>query len=538
MSRRAVLLILATAVTVLLAAAGFPAGASANISPQVGVVQPTGNAGGSTSTAGILISFNQTGTDAVRDLSVTLPEGLLFNLETNGGACLTATAPTVACQIGSGTATIGGASTPLTLYLEKAPVATELAGIQLVAGPISLLGSLDYHSTTNIGLTTSLDADEQITWNGLPGSPVVSAIDFTLTGMTFPSSCLPSDVVVEADSQQEQLTQRASALFPVTNCLALPYTPSVTTQISRDAGITGVGVQVSMDNAAGDSNTEQLRFKLPPNIQLNPAMAPCFEGVSCVIGTVSASSPLFPPGELSGPLTLSGTLRQPILGMAFAPPVDLQLETVFSPTELFLDQIPDIPMTSFVIEFRGNSLGAVFVGLCYKADWKANFGAWSGEAKGPTTIQTGQSGIPNCYHPPTTPPPGVTGSARLSGAASQSARLSIETSTGRGEPGIVSLAISLPAGLAFDGQTPLTGSVVSLSGAKLANAQIRNGALVVRLRRPSAHTGVILRSPLLVSRSGLTHDLVSRRAPAAHVILRITDSRGHQTRLAVPLKVS
>ena len=548
---RAVALTL-TSLVVALCAAMLPTAASAKLaSLAVAVNQSAGNAAGSTNSVGININFNQTAGDAVKDVYIILPPGLLLNEETDGGACLSVTTPTPACQIGSGTATVGGTATtpgtsvPLALYLVQAPGNTDLAGLELVAGSLQLPGYVSFYSSANVGIEPSFDVSDELTFSGLPASPgQISALDLDLTGLTLPTSCQPADVTVNADTEEVSASPTAvlqpysaTAPFTVTGCLALPFQPTDTAAISRDTGVTDANFEFTVDNPAGSANLQAMKLKLPPNLQLNPAMDPCFEGVPCTVGKVIASSPLFPASQLTGTLTLSGTLRAPTLGIDFPPPVNISLETIFSATELSLHSIPDIPMTSFEIDFTGNSFGAVWIGLCYKALFEAKFDPWSGGAVG---IQKGEVGVGNCVSSKPSDP-AITkpkASASLSGISAGAAILSIEAAKGHNAPGIASLAVSLPHGLSFNDSTPLTRPVLSLTGARLASAHLHRGVLVITFRGAAARSALALRAPLLVASSALAQRSISRAARSSHLIVQVKDSRGHVTKLTVPLVLS
>ena len=136
MFERAVAAVL-TLLAVAAGAAGLPAGASAALAPTL-TVNESGTAAGSTGSVRLAINFNQTAGDAVRNMTIALPPGLLINEEMDNGACLNAGGPTPPCEIGSGTAVIAGVTTPMALYLITPPSPTVNAGAQLVAGTLSI----------------------------------------------------------------------------------------------------------------------------------------------------------------------------------------------------------------------------------------------------------------------------------------------------------------------------------------------------------------------------------------------------------------
>src|SRR4051794_28992016 len=86
-----------------LAAVMAPA-ASASISPTLKLTPSSGSAG-STANLGMDLKFSPTATDSPKDLTLVLPPGLLADATIDSGRCLSATAPTASCQVGTGTVT-------------------------------------------------------------------------------------------------------------------------------------------------------------------------------------------------------------------------------------------------------------------------------------------------------------------------------------------------------------------------------------------------------------------------------------------------
>jgi hypothetical protein len=328
----------------------------------------------------------------------------------------------------------------------------------------------------------------------------------------------------------------ATAPFTVTGCLALLFQPTLTSVVSRDTGNTGANAGFTLVIPTGDSTLESMKIRFPANLQLNPAMDSCFGGVPCAVGTVTASSPLFPASQLTGSVTLGGTVRGPALGISFPPPASIQLHTNFSSAGVAIYAMPDIPISSLKLNITGNSFGAVFVGLCYKALYSARLNPWSGAV---TTIQSGQAQMGNCRtRKSRARVTGPRASASLSGVASGAVNLSIETTKGHGAPDIASLAISLPKGLGFNRTTPLTRRVLSLAGARLASARLEGRELVVRFKGATARSALALRAPLLVASQALRQGAGSLARGVSRLVVSVTDSRLHETKLLVTLSVS
>jgi hypothetical protein len=522
---------------VVLLAIAVPSVASAAAVPSVGITEPGGNAAGSTAPVGVYSTFATTAGDAVKDVTIQLPPGLLVNEQVTGGACLSTPVPTSACEIGSGTMTmlVGTtlATTQTQLYLVSAPGSSDLAGITLVvnASPVSpsytLPGTLSFHSSTSIGIDPSYDVVQDIAFSGLPATTPVTALDLTFNGLTMPSSCQPAVLTVTADSQKDPTAAAFNAPFAVTNCLALPFQPSVITAISRNTGSTSGSVDVTITNPAGDSVMQGAKIRLPPNISINPAMDPCFEGLVCTVGTVAGISPVMPASQLVGTLILGGTLRGPALTVSFPQPTSLQLNPVLGSTSLTFVALPEIPLTSLKLRFLGNSLGGMFTVQCYKTQYTAVLYPRSGNS---ATTSAGKVTVGNCAP---AKGPAVIGEPKAwvsaTGLASGQPSVAIKAKFGRNAPMIKSLSIGLSSGLSLAAAQALSGQSVTVAGAS-ATTHLANGRLIVTFKRPSQGGTVTIRSPLLLESAALRQGVVSQAAIFAVVAVTITDVHGKQTK--------
>jgi hypothetical protein len=122
MTRRVLLAGLAVGLST---AAFAPPIASAAISPSLTLDQSAGTTAGSTVNVGTHLKFAPTGADSPKDLTLSLPAGLLANASIDGGACLDKTAAVAACQVGSGTAT----AAPVVAGIPTVPVAIPISSI-------------------------------------------------------------------------------------------------------------------------------------------------------------------------------------------------------------------------------------------------------------------------------------------------------------------------------------------------------------------------------------------------------------------------
>src|SRR5437763_2636194 len=128
------------AVVAMAAAAAMAPAASASITPSLTLDQSGGTAAGSTVNLGMDLKFAPSGSDSPKDLTLSLPAGLLADASIDGGACLHTSTPMAACQVGTGTATAAPVvlgipglpiSLPITFDLVAPPTPSDLAGLAI-----------------------------------------------------------------------------------------------------------------------------------------------------------------------------------------------------------------------------------------------------------------------------------------------------------------------------------------------------------------------------------------------------------------------
>ena len=151
--RTAVLSVLVVAAVALLAPS-----AEASITPSLTLDQSAGTQAGGTANLGTDLSFSDTGGDSPKNMTISLPPGLLANASINGGACLATTdISDTKCQVGTGTVTADpeGIALPLSLPvvfdLVPPPAAGDLAGLAVVSS-----GGLAVPAGTQIGSTAGI----------------------------------------------------------------------------------------------------------------------------------------------------------------------------------------------------------------------------------------------------------------------------------------------------------------------------------------------------------------------------------------------
>jgi hypothetical protein len=553
-SRSALIGLLIAAATTI-----FAPVASATISPGVTLEQSGGTSAGSSVATGFDINSHATIADSLETLTVGLPAGLLVNLNLNGGACVASAAPTPLCQLASGTIN-GATGTPATLYLVTPPTPSgivqnlkaasaplNVAGVDLVIqGGETISGALTLTSSPTVALNLS--------FSSIPLASHVKELQLTFGSMRLPTNCTTVESLTVQGSSWQGSSGTASAPLAVSGCSSLPYAPSISAKVTKQSS--GAMVEVQFTQGAGEAASNALEFGEPPGVKLNKVLAPCFNGETCTVGTVAASSPLLPATALSsGMLTLAGSINkgnpsQAISGsltMSFPPPFEFSVAGPIDIAEKMLSfsGMPDLPLSTLTFTFTGIPAGPAFTTECEPGTIAATVLSQDGN---PATKISGPVTNVNC--PPPSARPKASGS--LSGLASGRPVLHVSASRGSGAPNIASLSITLPGGLSFGHHAIATrrsckrvhghnrcttGYSVkgfSLSGAALASARMQGGALLLKFAHAVAKVSLVARGPLLVESKTLQRKAKRHQAKGVAARVRITDAAGAGTTVSVP----
>jgi hypothetical protein len=193
------------AAVAMLALTATAASAATTVTPTLSLTEPGGSQAGSTAplTTDIKLSYSAS-QDSVKNLTLSLPPGLLANAAIDGGQCLKTTTLTSACQVATGTVTAAAYITtipvtqnvPVSLDLVPPPKGGDLAGLQIVAndpplasGPLGTPGDV---------VVNSPDAHVTISFTNIPDSvsvlgiqtPIsVQELQTSLSGMRLPTAC-------------------------------------------------------------------------------------------------------------------------------------------------------------------------------------------------------------------------------------------------------------------------------------------------------------------------------------------------------------
>lgn len=523
-----------TALTGLLVAAVTaicPALAQAVLTPTLAIEQGAGTTAGSSPATGFNINFNpRLGVDSVKDLSIAFPPGFLPNLGMNGGACVSSSAPSPLCVLGTGTIhTTKGVATPVTLYLVAPPSLADVAGVAFaIQGGATITGP--------VSLASSSPAALNVSFSGFPVG--IEEMQFTLASPRLPTTCGASRTVSVATTSYELTSASTSAPLAVTGCNAIPYAPKVAATVTKVKGGAQVVVTITQ-SGADEAATGAVAFGNPNGVKINKVLAPCFKGATCTVGTVAASSPVLPSTALgSGLLTLagsinSGSLSQQVTGsvtMSFPPPYQFSVVGPLNLSERTITflSMPDIPLSTLTYTFTGVPAGPAFTTECQNATIAATLVPQNGN---PAVKVTGP--VTNVGCSAASAKPKASGS--WSGLASGKPRLSIHARGGSGA-GLVSLSIGLPSGLSFSHKALVKSTVVkglSLSGAAVKSARLKSGRLAITFTHTVSSVSLAAGGPLLRESSALERKAKQHKTGTLSESVRLTDAAGHTTSLRV-----
>jgi len=364
------------AVVLLLA---LPASAHASFGVPSFTVTPSGTAAGSHPDVSIALGFS--GTEHVRDLTVSLPPGLIGNPNATP-RCTTAKFQADGC--GDNTR-VGTTSVESTLLGLPVTANGNVYNLQAGAGEPARLGVIvrppladKVFLISRVALRKSDGGLDSII-DGIPSTVRVLGIEqemsiqsmnLTLLGrpagakqpfMTLPTSCGPATARVAAKSADGTGATRAAAPFTPTACAKLPFKPQFAATISS-GHLPSLSTVIT--GADGDANAASATVTLPKGIGVNLAAAsntcsvaqqaagPC--PAASHVGRAIAQSPLLP--TLSGPVSLAEITGQPFPGIRvdLSGVVSLSLPGVvtFTPAlRTTFAGLPDVPLRRFALTF-------------------------------------------------------------------------------------------------------------------------------------------------------------------------------------------
>ena len=527
--RRALVGLVAAAAAV----AALPAAASAAITPALTISQ-SGTTAGSTPTISFDAKFTSTAGDAPKDATFALPPGLFGNENINGGACLASSSPSAACQVGTGTLTlVGTPSQPFMVDLIAPPKAGDIGGLAFVSGG----------TTTVIGEVKLTATGTDVVFSNLAAG--ITEVTTSFTDLRLPTSCpSPSaNVTLTADSQQSATPVSTTAPLNVTGCSSLPYAPTLTASLTKDAKDSGVAIVVGITQAANESASKTIVLRLPKGLTPNVgADAPCLNTTGCTVGTATATSPLVPSIALAnGTVKLTAAGTTPTIAISF-PALGLTLPGTVSLTNntVTFANVPDVPLTSLTLNITGANGQKAFNTDCAPANITGTFTAQSGA----THSASSAIKFTGCNARAT-----ATGST--SGLASGHPALKFQV---KEATKVASVAIGLPAGLRFSHSAIVSKRVcttkhgkkkcttttlirgLGISGPAAKAVVLQGGKLVITFKKAAGSVTISASGPLVSETKALQTSVKKHKTKSLTFTLKVTDAKHATSTVALKLK--
>jgi hypothetical protein len=546
--RRALVgLVLAAAAFVALPASALAAGETVSVSPS-----PSSQAG-SNETITDTLHFAPAAGDSPQTVVLSTSPGLLANLNANV-SCLASQQFNASCQIGTETLTIMAGPTPTmnsgTLYLGPAA-----SGSHDLAGIYGVFTGTPTPSYTGVSLNPSAPGGLTLTGT-LPDvrpdaiTDATLVINSTLNGQPFtrlPSSCAAGTNTMNVTYYGGATGSATSSLTP-TGCSSLPYAPKLMASITKDASGSGATLVTEITQAANESASKTIVLQFPAGLKPNVGVdIPCLTGTGCTVGSATATSPLVPSAALSnGKVTLAGlataptiAITFPSLGITIPGNVSLTSNSVTFPT------VPDVPLTDLKLTITGPSGGKAFTTDCAPANIGGTFTPWSGTAP---VSDTSKIAFSNCVSKPTA-------SGSTVGLAKGQPKLKFTITHGKGAAKVAAVAIGLPGGLKFSRSAIVQHKTcttlknkkkkcttttlikgLGVAGGKAKTVAIKNGRLVVTLKKGSNKVTLTISGPLVTETKGLQTKVKKHKTKTLNFTLKVTDAKHTATTLPLKLK--
>jgi hypothetical protein len=407
---------------------------------------PSNTNAGANSNFNVHIGFS-TPADDVKDLIVALPPGMVGD-PTATPLCTLAQLQADSCPAGSQVGTVTTSATahlaaplPLTLPLtvngslyNVVPASGQPARFGIVlrptgSDPLPALEKIVQVSDVQLrksdfGLNTVLSNIPNVA-HGLGGAlsvPIdITAIDISLNGtvggqgfMRNPTSCGTKTTRFIADSHANPTKKVfGQATFNSVNCAALPFAPVFKAWVGAPnftQAFKHPPLKAQITQGPGQAGMKDAQVLLPTdlNADLAPLNNPCplatFRSnaaacpTSSKVGTANATSPLLNAPETGLVVIVPGKIPAdlPRLGVDLRGPLNIQLFGEFVLTANAIGQVfhglPDIPLSSFTLSFKRNSLVISIRDLCKPPpfNFKPSSVGWNGATKNatvPATIQ-------------------------------------------------------------------------------------------------------------------------------------------------------
>jgi hypothetical protein len=554
---------------VLAALAVMPSVASASVSGAVRAFTftPAFTTAGSDPnvTTDLTLNYSTTG-DSVKDVTVTLPPGLLASpaaippadlctpADLQGGNPSCPAASEVAT--GTATVTIGGVLGPisvgLTGYLMPPPDATkDVAGIAVIASAISGLPGLSSVSTGALDISVVNGGPVGVLKltnipNSLDGMSLqINSFDLTVDGHTHttpkvPFTRLPTKCSLATSQVSVQTYAAASAngagtsSFTPSPCSTTTprYTPTLTASVTKDANdsgvrfVTTVSQPLSSPPGSIQAGTATTVLRIPFKV-IGPSIgnaAACISSGGCTIGSAVVLSPLLAK-PLVGTLSLDPPATSPSLTVTFPPPVAFTFSGVVNigTGVTTFSHLPDVPLSSLEVIVDGGP-NAAFAATCNPS---------SGVITGTFVGQNGARARSNAPFTVTGCPKVKVGAptvsdGSLTGVGRGHPKLSFKVTAGTNAPELRSVTLSVPAGIHIVAKGLKKGAW--LSGATLKYASVSHGRLLITFG-PSVGFTVTIAGKAITASKSLVKKAKRHKLRKLSGSLSATDTSGKSTRL-------
>jgi hypothetical protein len=536
--------------------------------------QPSATAAGSSPdfTASIALS-STSASNSVKDVTVTLPPGLLASTAAVTQTCSAAQVTALSCPaqalVGTGTVVGDGGqiNANLNLYLTPPPNPSKdlagVAGIMILGGnPVaSLQGAVDLGTSNGlpVGVLTISNIPNSFQSVGFYGTSLTVKLNGKAADASgnanagapltrLPTSCSPATTTLTVDTYDSSTTGTASDSFTPTGCSSLPYSPQLSASATKDAADNGVSLTADLTQAAGEADTQNASLTFPVTVlQPNLNAAVGLLNSTTPVGTATVTSPLVSQ-PLSASIYLTGTITSPALTITAPPPFSF---TISAPINLgqrsiTLQNVPDVPISDLHISIPGGPNG-VFITTCGATSAAAtvSLSAWSGATvnASPTLSLTGcppaggttggGGGTTGGGSGPQSGGTTLTGPsaahASLTGLASGKPKLSFSLASG--SFAVKSFTVKLPSGLKFVSNKKTLAKAIRITGAAVKSLALSGGSLVVTLTKPATSVSVTIGAAALTASKSLTKNARKLKAGALKVTVTVTNALSKTTTL-------
>jgi hypothetical protein len=508
----------------------------------------------------------QPANDSVKDVTVTLPPGMLASpaavpaADLCRPADLQGVSPScpAASKVATGTAmvTVGGILGPisatLTGYLMPPPDPNaDVAGVAVIASAISGLPGLSSVSTGTLDIAVVNGGPVGVLKlinipNSLGGMSLqINAFDLIVNGQTstnppapftrLPTNCslATAEAMVQTYAASSPNGSGTSSFTPSPcNATTPAYTPTLTASVKKNATDKGVRFVTTVSQPASvppgsiQAGTATTRLGIPPSV-LSPNVGPdavCITSGGCTIGSAVVSSPLLAK-PLVGTLSLVPPATSPSLKVTFPPPIAFSFSGVVNLGSgiTTFSNLPDVPLNSLEVIVNGGP-NAAFAASCNPTSGVIT-GSFVGQ-NGATANSNAPFTVVGCPHVKVGPPTVSGGS--LTGLAKGHPMLGFTLTAGKNAPELKSLTLAPPAGIHFVARQLKQN--LTFNGPTLRRVGVSGGKLVLRFAKAVSVT-VTITGRAITASTGLVRKAQKHKLGKLSALVSTSDVSGKHTTL-------